>query len=185
MDKTKIQIALSFICLLALSMSATVAKASPIRLDQVVQTVNAKPNKAKTGGFSQLRLSDDPIADDDKTKSPQDKRVIVTENVEIVESETCETEQPPEPKGFPKWALLGLAAIPVAIILIRRDTPTPTPTTTLPPTSTPPTTPTMTPTPEPVPEPMTVLLFGTGLAGIGVAARRRMRRKEDAENPGK
>jgi hypothetical protein len=29
---------------------------------------------------------------------------------------------------------------------------------------------------------MTILLFGTGLAGIGVAARRRLRKKADKEN---
>jgi hypothetical protein len=38
-------------------------------------------------------------------------------------------------------------------------------------------TPTPTPPPEPVPEPMTILLFGTGLAGIGLAARRKFGKK--------
>jgi PEP-CTERM motif len=52
-------------------------------------------------------------------------------------------------------------------------TPTPTPMT---PTPTPPMTPTPTPM-EPVPEPMTILLFGTGLASIGLAARRRFGKK--------
>jgi hypothetical protein len=42
-----------------------------------------------------------------------------------------------------------------------------------------PTPPMMTPTPppEPVPEPMTILLFGTGLASIGLAARRKFGKK--------
>jgi hypothetical protein len=40
-------------------------------------------------------------------------------------------------------------------------------------------TPTMTPTP--VPEPVTILLFGTGLAGFGIAARRRFRKKDEDE----
>jgi hypothetical protein len=43
---------------------------------------------------------------------------------------------------------------------------TPTPTPTITPSRTP------TPPPEPVPEPMTLVLFGTGLAALGFAARR-------------
>ena len=198
MKNTKLKIALSFVCLLAFSWSVM---AAPVRINQVIQTVNAKPGKAKTGGFSQLHLVDDTVKSDDPPQ--QDKRVIITKTTEISESEVCDC--PPEPVSsskFPKWALLGLAAIPVAIILLNRDkdpTPTPTPTgtpTTPTPTPTPgtptptptPTTPTptptpsITPTPEPVPEPMTVLLFGTGLAGIGVAARRRLRKKAKKEN---
>ena len=64
-------------------------------------------------------------------------------------------------------------------------TPTPTPTPTATPTPTPTETPTMTPTPtptpEPIPEPMTILLFGTGLAGVGLAARRKLGRREEEE----
>lgn len=199
MKNIRLQISLSFICLLALSLSATIANAAPVRLNQVVQTVNAKPGKAKTGGFTQLRLADDPVITaktDDDPNAPQDKRVIVTETTEVTDADDCHCEQPPTGGHFPKWALLGLAAIPVGIILLNRkdDTPTPTPTptgTTTPtptstptatPTPTPTATPTVTPTPEPVPEPMTVLLFGTGLAGIGVAARRRLRRKSKSDN---
>lgn len=199
MNNTKLKIALSFICLLAFSISAL---AAPVRINQVVQTINAKPGKAKTGGFAQLNLADDEtVKTDDDTNAPQQdgKRVIVTKTTEITEAEECDCIPAPPPAGkFPKWALLGLAAIPVAIILLNRDksptptpspsgsttptptgtpgTPTPTPTPTL--TPTPPTT----PTPEPVPEPMTILLFGTGLAGIGLAARKRLRRKSDKEN---
>jgi hypothetical protein len=201
MKNTKLKITLSFICLLAFSWSVV---AAPVKINQVIQSVNAKPGKAKTGGFAQLHLSDDDtiISDDDKDIPQQDKRVIVTKTTEITEAEECDCITPPPPGGrFPKWALLGLAAIPVAIILLNRDkdptptptptgtptgTPTPTPTNTPTPTPTPtatPTpTPTATPTPEPVPEPMTILLFGTGLAGIGVAARRRLRKKANKEN---
>ena len=77
-------------------------------------------------------------------------------------------------------------------------TPTPTPPMTPTPAMTPtppgmtptPTPPGMTPTPpmttptpptEPVPEPMTILLFGTGLASIGLAARKKFGKKKDDE----
>jgi hypothetical protein len=49
------------------------------------------------------------------------------------------------------------------------------------PKSTPPTGPTPPPT-EPVPEPMTLILFGTGLAAVGAAARRRFGKKTTNEN---
>ena len=52
--------------------------------------------------------------------------------------------------------------------------PTPTPT---PPGMTPPPSP-----PVPVPEPMTILLFGSGLASVGLAARKRFGKKNVAEN---
>lgn len=204
MKNTKFKITLSFVCLLAFSWSVM---AAPVRINQIIQEVNAKPGKAKTGGFSQLHLASDDTVKDDDTDTPQqdDKRVIVTKTTEITEAEECNCiiTDPKTPGKFPKWALLGLAAIPVAIILLNRDddpTPTPTPTTTPTgsptptptntptptptptPTATPTPTPSITPTPEPVPEPMTVLLFGTGLAGIGVAARRRLRKKANKEN---
>lgn len=50
---------------------------------------------------------------------------------------------------------------------------TPTPTPTIPP-------PSQTP-PAPVPEPMTILLFGSGLASIGMAARRKFGKKGNGE----
>ncbi len=207
MKNTKLRIVLSAFSLFTMLFMTTIANGAPVRFNQVVQVVNAKPGKAKTGGFTQLHLSDDPVVakSDDDPATPQDDRVIVTKTSEIMEDEACDCIPPPPPPGggFPKWALLGLAAIPVGLILInRKDTPTPTPTptttptgtptatpTTTPtatptvtPTATPTSTPTVTPTPEPVPEPMTILLFGTGLAGIGMVARRRIRRKEDSDN---
>ena len=206
MKNTKLQIVLSVITLMAFTLTANVVKAAPVRINQVIQVVDAKPGKAKNGGFTQLRLADENLvasadSDDDKT-APQDKRVITTQVTEITDDEMCDCITEPETgRKFPKWALLGLAAIPVAVVLLNRkdETPTPTPsptgtntpgptstptpsTPTPTPTATPTSTPTITPTPEPVPEPMTILLFGTGLAGIGVTARRRLRKNEKAED---
>ncbi|MGC2235960.1 MAG: PEP-CTERM sorting domain-containing protein [Pyrinomonadaceae bacterium] len=194
---------LSVISLASILMAATSSFAAPVRINQVIEIVNAKPGKAATGSFSQLRLADDPIIsgddDDDTAKATQDDTRVITETrSEIVEDDDCEcADIITAGSSFPYWAL-GFAAIPLVFIPGRDKTPTPTPTgtttptvtmTTTPtetpmtptPTKTPPTTVTPTP-PEPVPEPMTILLFGTGLAGIGVAARKKFGKKEKKEN---
>lgn len=175
----------AFISLLA----ATTLNAAPIRFNQVVQVVNAKPGKANTGNFSQLRLANDPptgIKNDPPTLNepvvsptpPQDNRIIVETSYDVVEEEVCDCEDIIIPKGgFPYYALLPLAAIPLFFIPKgdqESETPTPTP-----PSN-------MTPTPQtdPVPEPMTLLLFGTGLAGIGMAARRKFGKNAADENDG-
>lgn len=182
-----------------LTMANATAFASPVRFKQVVQVVDAKPGKGNTASFTHLRLTnDDPAKTDDPPAPQQDDRVIKTTKVEVVQDDNCDCEPVQPDKSWPKWPLLGLAAIPIAIILINRDkktptptptrpetptpnTPTPTPTTPTPTPTTPTPTPPTTPTPEPVPEPMTILLFGTGLAGIGVAARRRLRKKAESD----
>ncbi len=158
--------------------------AAPVQFNQVVQVVNAKPGRAGTSSFAQLRLTDDAFVltgDDTKKTAPptQDDRVITETRSEIVEEGVCDCENPLPPviaAAFPYWTL-GFAAVPLAFLIPPGDddqSPT-TPTT---PTTLTPTTPTP---PAPVPEPMTIILFGTGLASIGMAARRRFGKKNDDE----
>ncbi len=186
--------------------TSTNISAAPVRFSQVTQVVDAKPGRANPGNYTRLRLASDPVNDpvnDPKkdgekssTRSPQqDDRVITETTYEIEQVGNCPCDvRPPSGRKFPYWALLGLAAIPI-VILVRRDgdeTPTPppppvtpmtpTPTKTKTPTPTePPPTKTPTPPTEPIPEPMTILLFGTGLAGVGLAARKKFGRREDEE----
>jgi len=209
MKNFSFRMALSALCLLSFAAAFTRVEAGPVRFDQVVQVMNARPGTAGNGNFSRLSVAnyyngfvvgDD---DDDKKKpqQPQDGRVITETTTDIVEDEVCDcVKEDIITRGFPKWALLGFAGVPVGLILINKK-PTPTPTETLPPpppppppppTATPTPTPTATPTPPPppppptvtptppqaVPEPMTILLFGTGLASIGLAARRRFGKKD-------
>jgi hypothetical protein len=178
---------LSALALSSVTMAAPVAKAAPVQFNQVVQVLNAKPGKANTGGFAQLRLADDNpvlLGDEPKTDTPpvpqQDDRVITETRAEIVEEEVCDCEEIKPPGGFPYWTL-GFAAVPFIFLIPpgddEDDTPSPTPPTETP---TPPISPT--PTETPVPEPMTILLFGTGLASIGMAARRRLGKKDQSDD---
>lgn len=206
MKNFRIRFVLSVITTFSVLMAVTMANAAPVKFNQVVQIINAKPGKANTGNFSQLRMVSGDVPGDDKdgdenpgknkTAAPQqDDRVITETRSEIVEDDVCDCEQPQlATKKFPYYALLGLAAVPLLFLIPRgKDKNTPTPTQTPPgsmsPTMTPtpndmtPTpTPTMSPTPpETVPEPMTLLLFGTGLASIGLAARKKFGRKDSDE----
>ena len=180
---------LSAIALYSITMAVTTTavKAAPVQFNQVVQMVNAKPGKANTGGFTQLRLAGDDLVltgDDAKADEPaapqDDPRVITETRSEIVEEEVCDCIPIPIPGGgFPYYAL-GLGAIPFLFLIppgSDGNTPTPTPPGTPTETPTPPMSPT--PTETPVPEPMTILLFGTGLASIGMAARRRFGKKDE------
>ncbi len=205
MKISNFRVMFSAVCMVSVLAGFTKVSAGPIRFGQVIEIVNTRPGQAETGSFSRLHVAGDPvflIADDDddkKKKDPgsQDGRVITTTTSDIVKDDVCDCQEASIERGFPKWALLGLAAIPIAFILIKRhkDTPTPTPsipitqtptpsttpTPSITPTPTPPMTPTPTP-PQPVPEPMTLLLFGTGLASIGLAARRRFGKKGSEED---
>jgi len=180
---------------ITLAFMTTAVKAAPVQFSQVVQVINAKPGKASTGGFAQLRLvGDDLVLKGDDTTKPntppvQDDRVITETRSEIVEEEVCDCPLPPVGGGFPYYAL-GFAALPLLFLIPPgNDDPDETPTPPTTPTITPTVTPTMSPTPtitptpptEPVPEPMTILLFGTGLASIGMAARRRFGKKDADE----
>lgn len=106
----------------------------------------------------------------------QDDRVITKTSVEISQAEECfcEEEFTAVSSGFPKLALLGLGGIP--LFFIPNDDKSPSP----PSFQSPSPSPSMeTPSPSPpVPEPMTLLLFGTGLTGVGIAARRRFGKKK-------
>ena len=204
MKNLRIRFVLSVVTTFSVLITITTASAAPVKFNQVVQIINAKPGKANTGNFSQLRLVGDDTATDgdkdgDKTKTAapqQDERVITETKSEIVEDDVCDCNQPQVAgKKFPYWALFGLAAVPLLFLIPHNDkdtpTPTQTPTTSMTPTETPTMTPTMTPTPTPtmsptppeaVPEPMTLLLFGTGLASIGLAARKKFGKKDADEN---
>lgn len=197
MRNFKFKFVLTFFSLFSMLLMTLTASAGPIRFNDVVQVVDASPDRAATGSSTRLRLANGDIVftdndnDNDKDKkkgdkkdgaetAQQDDRVIRETSIEIVQEEDCNCDQPEiRSGGFPKWALLGLGAIPLLFLIPNDDepdnpgsTPTPTPTTPTPTTPTP---------PAPVPEPMTLILFGTGLAGIGAAARKKFGRKEDEE----
>lgn len=209
MRNLQFRLLLSIVTLFSVLALSLPTAAAPVKFEQVRQIISPKPGKAGTAAFSRLSLAGDDAnpagAGDDKDdkekgttptaaqpQPPQDDRVITTTTTEIVQDEVCDCVQEEiVTRGFPKYALLGLGAIPL-LFLIPRGNRTPTPTRTVPTDETPtpttqtptpttqtptPTTPTPTP-PEPVPEPMTILLFGTGLASIGMAARKRLGKKD-------
>jgi len=98
MKNLKFRFFLSTIALYSIMMAATSANAAPVQFNQVVQVVNAKPGKAGTGGFAQLRLAGDDLVlmgDDTKKNAPpvQDDRVITETRSEIIEEEVCDCER--------------------------------------------------------------------------------------------
>jgi len=161
MKNFSIRMTLAMLCIMSFTATLTHVEAGPVRFDQVVQIMNARPGKADNGSFARLAVANYyngfVIGDDDddkkKTAPQQDGRVITETRTDIVEDEVCDCVQAEVVAGFPKWALLGLAAIPIGLILIHKHEPTPTPTLTITPTPTPTVTPTPTPTVTPTPTP--------------------------------
>ncbi len=118
MRNLQLRFVLSTVVLFSILMAAATANAAPVTFNQIVQIINAKPGNANSGSFAQLRLVNGQLVftddDDDKPKPRQDDRVITETRSEIVEDEVCDCAPIDVPKGgFPKYALLGLAAIPL------------------------------------------------------------------------
>ncbi|NNF00120.1 MAG: hypothetical protein HKN25_13950, partial [Pyrinomonadaceae bacterium] len=62
MIKKNLRFILSALAMFSMVMMATASiSAAPVRFNQVSQIINAKPGKAKTGNYTQLRLLDDSI----------------------------------------------------------------------------------------------------------------------------
>lgn len=176
-----------------LSFSLTVA-AETVKINRVRQTISTNPSKTqnselKIGAEAKNEKSSEAVPSATPTSVTERtsvERLILEEQVDIVE-EACDCAPLPEPIvppsksfGFP-WAVLGLGALPPLFLCCGTDTTTSS-TATPTPWATPPVVViTPTPTPPPVPEPMTILLFGTGLAGVGAAARRRMKKNSSGE----
>ncbi|MEO6588184.1 MAG: hypothetical protein ABIP06_02550 [Pyrinomonadaceae bacterium] len=190
MKNLRLRLLMTAVCLVSIMMSATVSQAAPIAFNQVLQIINAKPDRANAINFTQLRLANNKfifIGDGEEDKKPpaqQDERAIVETRAEVVEDDVCDCELATVPKQHFPYAWHALGAVPL-LFLIPRDKKKPTPTpvdtppvTTITPTPTPPDT---TPTPPPEPEPMTILLFETGLASVGMAARRKFGKKDEDE----
>ncbi len=139
MKNLQFRFILSAVALLSIWITATHSvNAAPVKFEQIRQIINAKPGKAATGAFEQLRLiGDDPVVrngGDDTTKGDGDNppaqpttqitqqddgRVIVETSSEIVEDDVCDCNQPTIEKGRFPYALLALGAIPLIFLIPR------------------------------------------------------------------
>src|SRR5436190_9430005 len=134
MKNINLRVSLAAICVASILGAFTKSVfAEPIRFDQVVQIVDARPAKVQSGAVSTLVVANgynNPLLADADNNNQQDDRVITTTKSDIVKDEDCDCIPPPiAHRGFPYWALLGLAAIPIAFIIIHHhESPTPSPT---------------------------------------------------------
>lgn len=172
-------------------LTGSVVQAAPVRINQVVQTLNNMQGSPELSLISQDPVTtgtkgsttptgtrNDTAHGDPKLDSLLSGIIVTSETQSIgvdigeegeVEGTICDCgEILIAGGGFPKWPLLFLAAVPLAFIDHNDDcddcqTPTPTPTPT----------PNSSPTPTQTPEPASLLLFGTGLLAVGAGFRRR------------
>ena len=180
-----------------LLLTTTPVKAGPVTINQVIQVVGryqqtpdlrlrslTQSGNAPASGVKQVNpdVIDNTISGGGSLlrgvsfNDPQRGVEIVDQG--DVEGTICDCGEILIPGGgFPKWPLLFLAAIPLFFIDSDDDFETPTS------TPTPPGNPVPQPslfsvppgeTPEtPIPEPASLLLFGSGIAALGVSYRRR------------
>src|SRR5947209_2695200 len=126
MKNMNLRVLLSMVCVASILAGFTKVSAGPVRFNEVVQIVNARPGHAEGATFSRLALvgslGDNVVGgdDDDKKKKDaqtQDGRVITETHTDIVDDDYCDCID--HHGGFPKWALLRLVAIPIVVIIIR------------------------------------------------------------------
>ena len=174
--------------------SAVPTFADPVKLHQVIQTLNSSTG-APDLKLNSLVSQQDPATSKSSTQTPTNKEGAGTQTpkgdsvissvtvtgegqrlgVEIIEEAEVEGticdcgEIFIAGGGIPKWPFLFLAAVPVVFITSccdEEENPTPTPT----------------PTPPPqVPEPASLLLLGTGLAAFGAGVKRRYSKTRTVE----
>ena len=96
MKKMNFRGLLSAICIASILACFTRMDASPVRFDQVLQIVNARPGSADSSTFSRLAVTDDVkfvmLADGDddkkvKAPAPQDGRVDLVNQVHVLRAQ--------------------------------------------------------------------------------------------------